>query len=168
MLRISFAVPALFLFAPLALAQPQPGGGVGQRPAGGSYLNLLGGSGNPGLNYLGVVRPQQQLQQQFGQLQQQANLQNQQLTQAYDQQLGTLTNALLPPTGNVSVFNNLGGYFGRIPMGNGSGGGGLGTSRFGGGGGMGGGGGAGGLSRPAFAGGSGAGGLSRPSGGGRR
>lgn len=159
--RTAFVAAALLLLAAPLFAQPQPPVGPAQRPAFSPYLNLLNRGNNPGLNYLGIVRPQQQMQQQFNQLQQQTNQQFAALGQAYDSQLDTLTGALLPPTGNVSTFGNLGGYFGRIPTGSAGGGGGFGGSRVGGFGSFGG---AANLSRPSFAGGSGA-GLGRAPGG---
>ena len=163
MTRTALAVAATLLISPALFAQPSPPIGAAQRPTFSPYLNLLNRGNNPGLNYLGIVRPQQQLQQQFNQLQQQTNQQTAALGQAYDSQLEGLTGALLPPTGNVSTFNNLGNYFGRIPMGNGFGGGGGGSARFGGGGGA-----ASSLQRPAFAGGSGGGGLGKAPAGGKR
>ncbi len=106
---------ASFADSPQASAQPQvPGGGAASRPTVSPYLNLLGGYGNPGLNYLGIVRPQQQLLQQFGQIQQQQQQLGAQ-NQALNQALLNTEESLLPPTGNVSVFNSTGGYFNRIP-----------------------------------------------------
>ena len=163
MTRTHIAAAAVLLAASVVVAQPMPGAGAAQRPTFSPYLNLLNRGNNPGLNYLGIVRPQQQMQQQFNQLQQQTNQQLQSLGQAYDSQLDTLSNAFLPPTGNVSVFNSTAGYFGRIPYGSGGGGfGGGGTSRFGGSAGA-----MGAMQRPGFAGG-GAGGVggARPAAGG--
>ncbi len=153
--RFLLATSAAILFAlagdlPTASAQPQvPGGGV-SRPTFSPYLNLLNGGGrSPAFNYLGIVRPQQQLNQQFGQLQQQLTQQSQSIKQA----IQASEESLLPPTGNVSVFNSTAGYFNRIP----------GVS-------AGGGSSAGGFSRPLGAfGGAGSGsapGFARPSGGG--
>lgn len=104
---------ALSAELPRAAAQPQvPGGGATSRGTFSPYLNLLGGNGrSPAYNYLGIVRPQQQLNQQFGQLQQQLTQQNQSLNQA----IQLTEESLLPPTGNVSVFNSTGQYFNRIP-----------------------------------------------------
>ena len=153
MLRTLTVATVLLLAAPL-VAQPQPRA-TPTRPVFSPYLNLLGGTGNPGLNYYGIVRPQMQLQQQFNQLQQQTNQQFAALGQSADAQLDPLmSGAYLPPTGGtVSVFGSTAGYFGRIPTGNMV----SGTSRFGsgGGGGLGGlsgMGGAGGFQRPAYAG----------------
>lgn len=160
MTRTALALSVVLLAAPVLFAQPMPGVGPAQRPTFSPYLNLLNRGGNPGLNYLGIVRPQQQMQQQFNQLQQQTNQQLSALGSAYDSQLDTLSSAFLPPTGNVSTFGNLGNYFGRIPTG--SGGGFSGGSRFGGMGGA-----VPGLQRPGFAGG-GVGGARPAAGGGRR
>jgi hypothetical protein len=161
MRRTAFAALAALLLAAPLFAQPQVPVGPAQRPTFSPYLNLLNRGNNPGLNYLGIVRPQMQLQQQFNQLQQQQNQQFAALGQAYDSQLDTLAGAFLPPTGNVATFGNLGGYFGRIPTGNIGGFGGYGASRFGG---VGSYGGAAGLNRPSYAGGMGA-GLGRAPGG---
>ena len=162
MTRTALPVAALLLLSASDLfAQPVPPVGPAQRPTFSPYLNLLNRGGNPGLNYLGIVRPQMQLQQQFNQLQQQTNQQFQYLNQSFDSQIDTLSGAFLPPTGSVSTFNNLGNYFGRIPVGGGYGGGFGSTTRFGGMGGA-----VPNLQRPGFAGG-GAG--ARPAaGGGRR
>ena len=113
MKRTLIAAAILLLFTSAASAQPQvPRGGAAQRPTYSPYLNLLGGgfSGNAGLNYLGYVRPQMQLNQQFNQLQQQLTTQNQNIDDAIHQ-----TQDLLLPTGNVSVFNSTAGYFNRVP-----------------------------------------------------
>ena len=120
-----------FLTAALALvtasagfAQPIPPGGLPQRPAFSPYLNLLNGGASPALNYFGLVVPQQQFQQQFGQLQQQITTANgdfQALQQQNRQLANGLINAYLPQTGNVAVFNNTGNYFNRIGGGAGGG-----------------------------------------------
>lgn len=159
--RTWLAAFAVLLLTAAVFAQPQPPVGPAQRPTFSPYLNLLNRGNNPGLNYLGIVRPQQQMQQEFNQLQQQTNQQFAALGQSYDAQLDTLANAFLPATGNVAVFGSTGGYFGRIPTGNG---GSLGGSRFGGTGSFSG---AANLNRPSFAGGSG-GGLGKTPSGGRR
>ena len=116
--RFLLATSAAILFAlagdlPTASAQPQvPGGGGASRPTFSPYLNLLNGGGrSPAFNYLGIVRPQQQLNQQFGQLQQQLTKQSQSINQA----IQASEESLLPTTGNVSVFNSTAGYFNRIP-----------------------------------------------------
>jgi len=87
------------------------------RPAFSPYLNLLNGGSSPALNYFGLVLPQQQFQQQAGQLQQQLNTANSdfQSLQTQNQQLaGGLINLFLPATGNVATFNNTGNYFNRV------------------------------------------------------
>jgi len=116
MTRILGAAAIALLFAgaadlPQASAQPQvPGGGAGSRPTFSPYLNLLGGGRSPGLNYLGIVRPQMQLNQQLNQLQQQLTVQNATLNDGFES-----SQDVLLPTGNVAVFNSTGGYFNRIP-----------------------------------------------------
>ena len=121
-LAYSALVVAAVSAAP-ALAQPQPPGGAGgQRPTFSPYLNLLNRGASPALNYLGVVRPQQQFQQQAGQLQQQVNNANtefQQLQAQNAQFTSNLIDALLPSTGNVATFNNTGNYFNRLGGGSG-------------------------------------------------
>ncbi len=117
--RFFLTTSAALLFAlagdpPTASAQPQaPGGGI-SRPTFSPYLNLLGGGRSPAFNYLGIVRPQQELNQQLGQLQQQVTQQSQLINQA-NQANEASDESLLPPTGNVSVSNSTGGYFNRIP-----------------------------------------------------
>jgi hypothetical protein len=110
---VKFALPcaALVLYAAAAHAQPVPPGGGASSPPLSPYLGLLSGTGNPGLNYLGIVQPQMQLAQRFNQLNQQ-----------YNQASNTLSNleAGSAPTfrytGNVAVFNNTGPYFSRHPI----------------------------------------------------
>ena len=101
-----------------ATAQPQPpGGGAGlggSRPTFSPYLNLVG-RGNPAINYLGIVRPQLQAQQQFGQLQQQANANSAGLqTLNSGLAVGADPNSL--QTGVVARFNNTSPYFNRHPI----------------------------------------------------
>lgn len=153
-----FAATVVLSEGSKGLAQPIPPAGPVQRPTISPYLNLLNRGGSPALNYLGIVRPQQQLAQQFGQLQLQANLTSQMVNQAYSQEAGA-SNDMLAPTGTVAVFNNTGSYFNRI--------GGVGAGSFGGlsAGGFGA---AGGFQRPSFAGGRVAGGMARPPAGGLR
>lgn len=144
-----------------AFAQPLPPSGPIQRPVISPYLNLLNGSGSPALNYFGLVLPQQQLAQQFGQLQQQATQTNLAVNQALAQDASAL-NSILAPTGTVAAFNSTGNYFNRYgnsfgSFGSSSGGmnrGGLGASSA--------------IQRPSYAGGSGIGGINRPAVGGRR
>ncbi len=117
-------------YGTVARAQPMPSTGSPQRPVFSPYLNLLNGGSSPALNYFGLVLPQQQFQQQAGQLQQQLNSANSdfQSLQTQNQQLaGGLINLFLPATGNVATFNNTGNYFNRV------GGGGLGGISAGGG-----------------------------------
>ena len=117
----------LFVTTGLAAAQPQPTGV--QRPSFSPYLNLARGGTNPGINYLGVVRPQIQLQQQYGQLQQQLRQTNQNLQEVGNAVYGADPNLAL--SGHASVFNNTGRYFNSNPAF--GGGGGLGSGRMGGG-----------------------------------
>jgi len=111
------AIASAILLAISAIAvQAQPITGPGSRPTVSPYLNLINRGGSPGLNYLAIVRPQQQLNQQLNQQQQQQNQNNALYNQALDQQnLGVAALAeLLNPTGGVAVFNNTGGYFNRF------------------------------------------------------
>jgi len=107
-------------------AQPVPPS-IPQRPTFSPYLNMLRG-GNLGLNYFGLVKPQQQFQQAVGQLD--ARLQGGGLIgqQVDGQGLGgnSVINPLLPLTGNVPSFDNLSGYFDRVGNGASGGGGGQG------------------------------------------
>lgn len=120
--------------ASFAAAQPVPSGGPA-RPTAGSYLSILGGGGSPGVNYLGIYRPQQQLQQGILQNQQQF----QQSNGAFQQELNGLAvgaDPNLPFTGQVARFNALAPYYTRNPI---TGAGGRVAAGFGGGGGGGGG-----------------------------
>jgi hypothetical protein len=113
MSRTILAFALLGLATGLADAQPLPGNGSGaRRPTTSPYLGLLANTGSPALNYMAFVRPQQQLQQQMGEIQQQNILGNRAFDQALNQDLNTISQ-LLTPTGNVSVFNNTGNYFNR-------------------------------------------------------
>ena len=137
MLRIRlFGIAILItVLAPISVATAQPvapGGGL-SRPSFSPYLNLANRGNNPSLNYLGIVRPQLQAQQQFGQLQQQYQQSNQGL-QSQLNQLAQGVDASLPLTGHVATFNNTGSYFSRHPVTGGGGAGragGFGTQRFG-------------------------------------
>lgn len=121
--RLASASAVLLLIGTLAQAQPSPG--VTGRPTFSPYLNLVNRGNNPALNYLGIVRPQQQFAQQFNQLNQQ-----------YSQQINGLQNSIndlaagadssLPLTGHAAVFNTYGApYFSRHPVSGGGGGGGM-------------------------------------------
>ena len=74
------------------------------RPAVSPYLNLLR-SGNPAVNYYGLVRPQQDTISSLQQLQQQAD---------YGQGLGGDNTATLPTTGHAARFGNYSHYFGGV------------------------------------------------------
>ena len=157
MSRCLLALATLAVTIGMSLSQPLPGNGAGvRRPTTSPYLGLLANTGSPALNYMAFVRPQQQMQQQMGQMQQQNILTNRAFDQALNQDLGTISQ-LLTPTGSVAVFNSTGNYFNRFGSSFGSLGGGGGN--FGGGGGNFGGGG---MNRGSFGGGGG-GGFNRPS-----
>jgi hypothetical protein len=118
-LRLRFAgiVGLIALIAPAVQAQPVPPS-IPQRPAFSPYLNLLRG-GNPGLNYYGLVRPQLQLNEQYGQLQSRLNQFAREADQQDDPFFGAGSNAnrynpYLPLTGYVARFDDLGGYFNRL------------------------------------------------------
>jgi hypothetical protein len=100
---------------------------------------------------MAFVRPQQQIQQQMGMMEQQNVLANRAFDQAINQDLNTISQ-LLTPTGNVATFNNKGNYFNRFGSSFGSIGGGS-TGGFGSG--------AGGMNRGSFGG-----AFTRPSSGG--
>ena len=72
-----WAVAALLFGATVASAQPQPGGSGVRSPSFSPYLNLLGRNNSPAVNYFGIIRPGQQLQQQQNSLQQQLTQTNQ-------------------------------------------------------------------------------------------
>lgn len=118
-------VAAAFAVGPLptAFGQPVPPMGA-QRPRYSPYMGLLAGTSNPGLNYLGIVRPQQQFQQQANQLSQQIRQQSQTL-QDLNTALVYGVDPNLPLTGHGAVFNYTGHYFNSNPAyGGGSGAGG--------------------------------------------
>ncbi len=154
MRRLIVAFVPIFLVASFAPAQPMPPGGPVQRPTFSPYLSLLSNTGSPALNYFGLVRPQQQMAQQFGQLQAQQQQTAALVNQAIGQEAAVL-NEILAPTGNVATFNNTGNYFNRFGGQNAAFGR---TSAAS----FGQPGGANILQRPSFAGGSGAGGLAAP------
>ena len=129
MSRFFVALSLMAITIGFADAQPIPGNGAGVRkPTTSPYLGLLANTGSPALNYAALVRPQQQLQQQLGQMQQQNILSNRAYDQALNKDLSTISQ-LLAPTGNVSVFNNKGNYFNRYGSSFSSLGGGGGASR---------------------------------------
>jgi hypothetical protein len=76
-------------------------------------MNLLRG-GSPALNYFGLVRPQQQFQQQFGNLQQQLSQTNNNL-QSLNNNMLYGVDPTLPLTGHAATFNNTGRYFNNNP-----------------------------------------------------
>ncbi len=121
------ALVAVIVTAAVASAQPQPA--AVQRPSFSPYLNLARGGTNPGINYLGVVRPQMQLQQQYGLLQQQLRQTNQSLQEVGSAVYGTDPN--VPLSGHAAVFNNTGRYFSSNPAFGSMVGGGVGTGRLG-------------------------------------
>lgn len=147
-----FAATAVlgFVLAGPGFAQPQPPVAP-SRPAYSPYLNLLRGGTSAGVNYYGLVRPEQQFRQQSTALQQQLNTTNQNLATLENNQLLLGQQPTLGGTGHGVVFNQPFRYFNTLPGGAGggrSGGGGTGGggARFGGvaaGGGVGGG-----LARP--------------------
>jgi len=152
MSRYFLALATLAITIGISTAQPLPGNGAGtRRPTTSPYLGLLANTGSPGLNYMAFVRPQQQIQQQMGMMEQQNVLANRAFDQAINQDLNTISQ-LLTPTGNVATFNNKGNYFNRFGSSFGSIGGGS-TGGFGSG--------AGGMNRGSFGG-----AFTRPSSGG--
>jgi len=120
------------------LAQPQVPGGGARRPSYSPYLGLLAGGRNPAYSYFGIVQPQMQNQQAFGQLQQQIQ-QNAQSIQSLNNNLAYGEDQNFPLTGHAATFGNLSHYYGRSPGASGSSGGGMGGGMSGGmsGGGMG-------------------------------
>ncbi len=118
MSRFLMTAALLLLAASAAVAQPVPPVGPNRRPTVSPYLGLAVG-GNPGLNYLALVRPQQQFQQQVNQLQQQYQ---QGANGNGPNGLALGADPFLPFTGVVGRFNNTGSYFNRHPV-TGSGGG---------------------------------------------
>jgi hypothetical protein len=87
-----------------AAAQPQfP---TPSQPAVSPYLNLLRSGSSPGVNYYGLVRPQEEFRNSFQRLQQDFNTQ-----QTQPSLYGPLDTSGLPPTGHAARFNTQGRYF---------------------------------------------------------
>lgn len=133
-LRFGWIAVAVALGSSTAFAQPQPGRGPVRSPAFSPYLNLVTRGNNPTVNYFGIVRPGQQLQQQANQLQQQIAQTDQSLATG----LGSINNQLT--TGRGATFGYYSHYFYNSPVSGGGIGGGIGGGRGGFGGGVGGGG----------------------------
>lgn len=123
--RWAAAVLAVVVSTSVGSAQPQPTGGP-PAPSFGGYLNLINRGGSPALNYYGIIRPQQQLAQQFGQIaqqQRQLNQNQQQLGQelqaaeygVYGQSVFGYNRFLRSTGGYVPTFNNTGHYFNTNP-----------------------------------------------------
>jgi hypothetical protein len=114
MTRTRFAaVAAVFLGTAVAAnAQPQPPIQA-SRPTYSPYLNLLRGGASPGINYLGLVQPQQQVIQQQNQMAKQIQQNNQAIQSVNQAVQGADEN--IPGTGHAAVFNNTLHYFGGQP-----------------------------------------------------
>jgi hypothetical protein len=89
-----------------AAAQPQFPSAVQSQPVVSPYLNLLRSGSSPGVNYYGLVRPQQEFRSSYLQLQQDFNSQ-----QAQESSYGPQDTSGLPPTGHGAQFNTQGRYF---------------------------------------------------------
>jgi hypothetical protein len=89
-----------------AAAQPQFPSPIQSQPAISPYLNLLRSGNSPGVNYYGLVRPQQEFRSSYQQLQQDFNSQ-----QTQPAPYGPQDTSGLPPTGHASQFNTQGRYF---------------------------------------------------------
>jgi hypothetical protein len=129
--RLAGAFAGLLLassLSPLA-AQPQVPGGGTRTPTYSPYLNLAnrGGFSNPGITYLGIVRPQQLQAQQNNQFQQQFS----QTNAAVGNNANALNDQLF--TGRGATFGYYSHYYYNSPTGGGVGGGGGGGFRTGGG-----------------------------------
>ncbi len=104
--QILRATLAVLLTAGAASAQPAvPGGVAPVSPAFSPYLNLLRGGGSPALNYFGMVRPQQALNQSL-----QGLASNVTANAAAVSDLSNST-SLLPATGFVAGYQNHGSFF---------------------------------------------------------
>lgn len=128
-LGLAFAAVVLSSYFSSLAAQPQPGNSPVRSPSFSPYLNLVNRGNNPTVNYFGIVRPGQQLQQQANQLQQQLS----QTSQSIASGLGGTNDQLT--TGRGATFGYYSHYFYNSPAsGGGLGGGGRsGGSSFGGG-----------------------------------
>jgi hypothetical protein len=108
---------ALLANLTLAPGQPSPplapGGSSSSAPFS-PYLNLLRPGSSPAINYYGLVRPEQQMRQQLGQLQQQFRDFPATLAPTNTEELAPAGNQLLTPTGHSFRFNSTGSYFNRL------------------------------------------------------
>lgn len=114
-LSLLLAAGSLAVFAGTASAQPIPPS-MPQTPTFSPYLNMLRG-GNAGLNYFGLVQPQLQLNDQFGQLQSRMGMMQRDIGQNEVNTINNLNmiNPYLRTTGGfVPRFDDLSGYFNRI------------------------------------------------------
>jgi hypothetical protein len=96
----------LALVGAAASAQPQVGPPT-NRPAVSPYLNLLRPGNSAGVNYYGLVKPQQEFRNNIQNLQQQVS-DNQTAITGLDNTIG-------PTTGHSTMFLNTGGYFSGGP-----------------------------------------------------
>ena len=138
--QLTLMITAVCGWSSIAMAQFGGGNPQGNSPTISPYINLLRG-GNTGLNYYGLVRPQQDFAMQNQQLGQ--GLQNLQMQQGSPMQMntGSYGYSQLGMTGHPVIFNSFGnGQFsgGYVGFGGGGlgGGGGSGGGNFGGGGGQ--------------------------------
>lgn len=111
--RLTCAAIVLASFAPSISAQPQPTRGPVRSPSFSPYLNLIGRGNNPAVNYFGIIRPGQQLQQQANQLQQEISQTNQTISTG----LGSINDQLT--TGRGATFGYYSHYFNNSPAGGG-------------------------------------------------
>lgn len=123
-IRCGLALAAVVLgsWASSLSAQPRPGNSPVRSPSFSPYLNLVNRGSNPGINYFGIIRPGQQLQQQASQLQQQIT----QTDQTISSGLGSINTQLT--TGRGATFGYYSHYFNNSPTSGGGLGGGAGRS----------------------------------------
>lgn len=117
---LAAAAATVAVFAAPAAAQPRvPLSPATSSPAVSPYIGLLWGGAGPGLNYLSIVQPQLQFQQQANQIQQQLYQQGQQI-QANNRALGA--DPFLPFTGRGATFMYYSHYYPALGGGGGFGG----------------------------------------------
>lgn len=103
----------LFLLGGVGIASAQPQAPMVNRPAFSPYLGLMAG-GNPAFSYFGFVQPQMQLQQQFGQIQQQVMQNNLGIQQLNNNMLYGI-DPNMPLTGHTATFMNYSHYYYNSP-----------------------------------------------------
>lgn len=114
---VSWAALCVLTFAGTAQAQSQFGTPPARRPTISPYLNLLRGTngGGIGLDYYGIVRPEQQYYRAADQFRQDISNLNRRVDEGQTRQQTpesrALETSILSPTGHPATFFSTGSYF---------------------------------------------------------